>query len=125
MSISLPPTADCRFIAVFVLTLSLALGFPARAYADDATPEQARLAAALRQLDAIDRLIAQETAQPRDERRRYHFDYRRLTADLARVRAGIRDYLSPPRAQPRDPAELLGDYRQPASPSVTTAETSP
>ena len=49
------------------------------------------------------------------ERARYHFDYGRLAADLERVRGGIHDYLTPSRAQPRDPAELLGDYRQPAA----------
>jgi hypothetical protein len=27
------------------------------------------------------------------------------------VRSGLRDYLTPPRAQPRDPAELAGQYR--------------
>ncbi|MBG6487892.1 hypothetical protein I5I57_11490 [Pseudomonas aeruginosa] len=95
------------------LLLGLCLAGPAGA--DAATPEHARLAAALRQLDSIERLVAQQAAQPPDERARYHFDYGRLTADLERVRSGIRDYLTPSRAQPRDPAELLGDYRQPAA----------
>ncbi|WP_140720743.1 integrative conjugative element protein, RAQPRD family [Pseudomonas sp. Hp2] len=125
MSISLASAADRRCVLGLVLALCLVLGFPVRAQADDATPEQARLAAALRQLDAIDRLIAPEIAQPRDERSRYHFDYTRLAADLERVRTGIRDYLSPPRAQPRDPAVLLGDYRRSSTPSVTATEASP
>lgn len=86
-----------------------------QASADDATAEHARLAAALRQLDSIERLVAQQAAQPPDARARYHFDYGRLAADLERVRGGIHDYLTPSRAQPRDPAELLGDYRQPAA----------
>ncbi|WP_418648314.1 RAQPRD family integrative conjugative element protein [Thauera butanivorans] len=86
-------------------------------------PEHARLAVALRQLDAVERLVAQEMAHPRDDRARYHFDYARLTADLARVHAGIRDYLSPSRAQPRDPAVLLGDYRQPAAPATDPEHT--
>jgi RAQPRD family integrative conjugative element protein len=100
------------------LTLALLLGLHAsgHACADDATPEHARLAAALRQLDSIERLVAQQAAQPHDERARYHFDYARLSADLERMRAGIRDYLSPSRAQPRDPAVLLGDYRQSVTP---------
>ncbi|NQD97042.1 hypothetical protein HP532_30740, partial [Pseudomonas sp. CrR25] len=92
------------------------------ASADDATPEHARLAAALRQLDSIERLVAQQATQAPDERARYHFDYGRLAADLERVRGGIRDYLTPSRAQPRDPAELLGDYRQPAAALETQAE---
>ncbi len=100
------------------LTLALLLGlcFSGHACADDATPEHARLAAVLRQLDSIERLVAQQAAQPPDERARYHFDYARLSADLERMRAGIRDYLSPSRAQPRDPAVLLGDYRQSVTP---------
>lgn len=80
--------------------------------ADDSTPEQAHLAAALRQLDSIERLVEQHAAQQNQERTRFYFDYTRLRADLQRMRAGIRDYLSPSRAQPRDPAQLLGDYRQ-------------
>lgn len=92
----------------------LGLCLTAHAGADDATPEHARLAAALRQLHSIERLVAQQAAQEPDARARYHFDYSRLAADLERVRSGIRDYLTPTRAQPRDPAELLGEYRQPA-----------
>lgn len=74
--------------------------------------EHERLAALVRQLDLIDRLAgrAQETA-PQGETR-YRFDYLRLKDDIERVRAGIRDYLAPPRAQPRDPAPLAGEYRR-------------
>jgi RAQPRD family integrative conjugative element protein len=46
---------------------------------------------------------------------RYHFDYPRLYADLARIRAGIHDYLNPSRAQPRDLSPLPGDYRREAN----------
>lgn len=42
---------------------------------------------------------------------RYRFDYPRLIQDIQRIRHGVQDYLSPSRAQPRDPAELVGDYR--------------
>ena len=105
---------DRHHALVLTLTL-LGLSLAGHVSADDATPEHARLAAALRQLDTIERLVAQQAAQPPDARTRYHFDYGRLAADLERVRDGIRDYLTPTRAQPRDPAELLGDYRQPAA----------
>lgn len=124
MSISRSPAADRRCVPGLVLVL-VALGCSVCAYADDATPEHARLAAALRQLDAIERRVAQESARPRDAHGRYYFDYARLVADLARVRAGIRDYLSPSRAQPRDAAVLLGDYRQPAAPPATDPEATP
>lgn len=83
---------------------------PLFAGAADTTLEQERLAAVLRQLDAIERLIAHQNVPLSDERSRYHFDRERLIADLERVRAGIRDYLVPQRAQPRDPVPLTGDY---------------
>lgn len=93
--------------------------------ADDATPEHARLEAVLRQLDTVERLIAEEAARPPTEQSRYYFDYTRLNTDLARMRSGIRDYLTPSRAQPRDPAALLGDYRQPTPPLAPTPEDTP
>jgi RAQPRD family integrative conjugative element protein len=98
------------------LALLLTLYLSGHASADDATPEHARLAAALRQLDSIERLVAHLAAQPHNERARYYFDYARLSADLERMRVGIRDYLSPSRAQPRDPTTLFGDYRQSVTP---------
>lgn len=85
------------------------------------TAEHVRLAVALRQLDAIERLVAE---QPDEERSRYHFDYARLRADLERMRGGIHDYLSPSRAQPRDPVQLLGDYRQ-SNGAATDSEAAP
>ncbi|AXL70969.1 RAQPRD family integrative conjugative element protein [Pseudomonas aeruginosa] len=115
MSKRLLSPANRHHATDLIPALLLGLCLAGHAGADDATPEHARLAAALRQLDSIERLVAQQAAQPPDERARYHFDYGRLTADLERVRSGIRDYLTPSRAQPRDPAELLGDYRQPAA----------
>ncbi|WP_318533239.1 RAQPRD family integrative conjugative element protein [Pseudomonas fluorescens] len=42
---------------------------------------------------------------------RYRFDYLRLIHDIQRIRHGVQDYLSPSRAQPRDPTELVGNYR--------------
>lgn len=81
------------------------------AAADDGY-EREHLAAVARQLDLLDRLAKQSASTAPESRSRYHFDYRRLDADLQRVRAGITDYLTPQRAQPRDPSVLLGDYRQ-------------
>ncbi len=119
-----PSSANGHQAPGFVFVLMLGLGLTSHAGADDSTPEHARLAAALRQLDSIERLVAQQAVQPLDESSRYHFDYARLAADLQRVRNGIRDYLTPTRAQPRDPALLLGDYRQSASP-LTEPESAP
>jgi RAQPRD family integrative conjugative element protein len=83
--------------------------------------EQDQLSLVQQQLDIIERLATQaeaaSTAEPDD---RYRFDYPRLTQDIRRIRQGVQDYLSPSRAQPRDPGELVGDYRldtPPAKPS--------
>lgn len=115
-----------RFIPAFSLALMLSSAVASGvAIADDATPEHARLEAALRQLDIIERLIPEESVRHRDKHSRFYFDYIRLAADIDRVRSGIRDYLAPSRAQPRDLLSLLGDYRQPGCPPVPTMEVDP
>ena len=81
------------------------------AFAQD-SQEQLRLAAMLRQLELVQHMADEAARRPDDAPSRYTFDYQRLGADLERVRHGIHDYLTPKRAQPRDPVELLGDYRQ-------------
>lgn len=85
------------------------------AHAGNANSSSGTLATIERQLDVVDRLAATSEQLPED-RGRYHFDYVLLHADVARIRTGLQDYLSPPRAQPRDPAELMGDYRLPVAP---------
>lgn len=77
-------------------------------YADEKT----QLTAIVRQLDLIQTMLAQTQANTSPTTSRYHFDYQRLNTDLARVRTGINDYLTPKRAQPRDAIELWGDYQQ-------------
>ncbi|WP_425439972.1 RAQPRD family integrative conjugative element protein [Pseudomonas abyssi] len=77
-----------------------------------AAAQRQDLIAALRQLDALERFIAQSAAQALvTTGERYYFDYPRLLDDLAHVRAGIQFHLTPSRAQPRDLQELDGDYR--------------
>lgn len=82
------------------------------AYAGDPALERAHLTSAVRHLDMLDRLAEHAASASPSEysRSRYHFDYARLREDLERVRAGIRDYLTPQRAQPRAPEDLAGDY---------------
>ena len=84
--------------------------------ASDNAAEREMLAAVTRQLDLLDRLAERAAATAPQERTRYHFDYTRLRADLERVRAGVRDYLVPQRAQPRDPVPLAGDYTRSNTP---------
>ena len=115
--------ADC---GVAVLMTALMASLPLVAYAD--TPAQRQeLAAALRQLDALERFVGQSAANtPITTGERYHFDYPRLLDDLARVRTGIQSHLAPSRAQPRDPVVLSGDYRSEPTPDVpSTPEAQP
>lgn len=79
-----------------------------------AANQPAHLATLLRQLDQIEREAEASARLPRDETSRYHFDYTRFRDDVQRMRQGIRDHLSPQRAQPRDPLPLFGDYRREA-----------
>ncbi|WP_338922532.1 RAQPRD family integrative conjugative element protein [Pseudomonas silesiensis] len=101
------------------LLLSLAV-FHGSSYAASAQ-EQGQLSLMVQQLDTIKRLATRaEAAVTSDPVERYRFDYPRLTQDIQRIRKGIQGYLSPSRAQPRDPAELVGNYRLntlPAEPS--------
>lgn len=95
-----------KTLLAILLSLNAALAFAQE------SQEQLRLAAMLRQLDSVQHMADEAARRPDDATSRYTFDYQRLGADLKRVRHGINDYLTPKRAQPRDPVELLGDYRQ-------------
>jgi len=105
-----------------VWVVTVMLGASSAAFADTAIQRQ-ELAAVLRQLDALERLVRQSDINtPVAAGERYHFDYPCLLADVARVRSGIQRYLSPSRRQPRDMAELSGDYR---NEQVQAHETTP
>lgn len=92
------------------------------AFAADDTREREHLAAIVRQIDMLERLARQSSAAALAQRSRYYFDYRRLDADIRRIRAGVTDYLNPLRAQPRDPAALDGQYRREAGDENADAE---
>ena len=111
-----------------LLVTALLLGQSPMALAESPAQRQ-ELVAALRQLDALEHAVVHSAAHtsviPGE---RYHFDYPRLLADLARVRTGIQAHLTPSRAQPRDLSELTGEYRteRTAPPSLpTTAQGRP
>ncbi len=72
--------------------------------------EHQQLSLILRQLDSLSRLAASRDASVIDPSARYSFDYPRLSADIDLMRQGINGYLTPSRAQPRDPPELTGRY---------------
>lgn len=104
------PATSVRHIA-FAVAFAAGMSVGPSAKAGDSATEHADLATIVRELNLIDHLaLESKSAAPHDGR--YHFDYARLDSDLARIRAGINDYLSPPRAQPRDPIALSGDYRR-------------
>lgn len=97
---------------VFVLLMTAFLLGRSPMVRAESPQQRQELAAALRQLDALERTVARSAAHtPFTPGRRYHFDYPRLLTDLARVRTGIQTYLTPARAQPRDLSELADDYR--------------
>nr|WP_315404404.1 RAQPRD family integrative conjugative element protein [uncultured Pseudomonas sp.] len=106
------------FRCLLLLSLAIVHG---SSYAASAH-EQVQLSLIQQQLDTIERLATQaeaaSTAEPDD---RYRFDYPRLSQDIQSIRHGVQGYLSPSRAQPRDPAELVGDYRL----DTLSAELSP
>jgi len=84
--------------------------------------QEQQLSLLIRQLDTLDTLVLRASRDEAPESNtRYRFDYPRLTQDIQRIRHGVQGYLSPSRAQPRDPAELVGDYRL----DTPTSEPSP
>lgn len=86
------------------------------------TQEQVQLCLIQQQLDTIERLVTRaKTASTAESLERYRFDYPRLSQDIQRIRHGVQGYLSPSRAQPRDPTELVDDYRL----DTPSAEPSP
>ncbi|MBK5395465.1 RAQPRD family integrative conjugative element protein [Pseudomonas sp. TH39(2020)] len=100
------PTTAFRYLSLLSLVLVHGGSYAASAH------EQSQLSLVLQQLDAIERLATRtDTASTSESVERYRFDYPRLTQDIQRIRHGVHSYLSPSRAQPRDPAELVGDYR--------------
>lgn len=100
------PTTASRSSLLVVLTIIHGSSYAASAY------EQEQLSLVQHQLDTIEYVSTRaETAITVEPGERYRFDYPRLIRDIQRIRLGVHDYLSPSRAQPRDPSELVGDYR--------------
>lgn len=72
--------------------------------------EQANIEVMIRQLNALEDSARRSATISSEPGQRYYFDYERLAGDIQRVRQGLQEYLTPSRAQPRDPAELAGKY---------------
>ncbi|AEA68234.1 Conserved hypothetical protein; putative exported protein [Pseudomonas brassicacearum subsp. brassicacearum NFM421] len=90
--------------------LLFALVGQSTAIANEIVDEHTRLATLLRELSAIERLTYTEDLIRDSGPSRRHFSYVDLRADIQRVSMGIKSYLSPPRAAPRDVVDLHGSY---------------
>ncbi len=75
--------------------------------------EREELTLSLNQLTQIEASLhrAQQSART-GINERYYFDYPRIHGDITTLRSGIEHYLTPSRAQPRDTATLVGQYRE-------------
>lgn len=104
-----PTLLTCRLLLTGLIA-ACGCGLPiAHALATSAS-EHSNLVIMIRQLNALED-TARRSAQVADEPgQRYFFDYPRLAADIERIRHGLENYLTPSRAQPRDPVELSGSY---------------
>lgn len=103
------PKFTCRLVLTGLISI-FGICLPASHAVAASASEQANLDVMIRQLNALED-TARRSAQVADEPgKRYFFDYQRLAGDIARIRHGLEGYLTPSRAQPRDPAELSGQY---------------
>lgn len=99
-----------RTKALFLAAL-LGLAMPFSQAIADADGEREALARLAHEIEALAPLVAQAEAQANpDARIRFRYDW--LRRDLERVRAGIREHIDAPRAEPRKVEPLRGDYRR-------------
>ena len=77
----------------------------------DADAERESLARIIHELEILEPLLdeAKAAADP-DARVRFRYDW--LKKDLESIRRGILEHIDAPRAEPRVPVPLRGDYRQ-------------
>lgn len=94
----------------FILTIALC---PMTSVFAAPLTEREELSLSLNQLRQIEASLhrAQQSART-GVNERYYFDYQRIHSDITTMRSGIEHYLTPTRAQPRDTATLVGQYRE-------------
>jgi RAQPRD family integrative conjugative element protein len=99
-----------RIIQLLIIGL-LATSLPVQFAVADADGERAALARISHELQSIDPLITEATAQANpDARIRFQYDW--LRQDLDRIHRGIQDHIDAPRSEPRSFPPLRGDYRR-------------
>ena len=77
----------------------------------DAEGEREQLARVIHELQAIETLLRDAELQA-DPNARVRFRYDWLRQDLERMRSGVQEHISAPRAEPRSFPPLRGDYRR-------------
>ncbi len=92
-------------VHIFVLGLASSLAHA------DTDAERESLARIIHELQILEPLIDEaKAAADLDARIRFRYDW--LKKDLESLRHGIREHIDAPRAEPRVPVPLRGDYRQ-------------
>lgn len=91
-----------------ILAVVVAVVTPAVSRADTAT-ERRELAGLIHELEHLESLVRRAEAAA-DSTERLHFQYAWLRSDLARVKAGVREYLETVPLAPRKVPPLAGDY---------------
>lgn len=99
----------CRLALPGLIAL-FGCGLPVSHATAASASEQANLDVMIRQLNALEDTARRSAQVAYEPGKRYFFDYQRLAGDIARIRHGLEGYLTPTRAQPRDPVELSGQY---------------
>lgn len=72
--------------------------------------ERTNVEVMIRQLNALEDTAHRSAQVANEPGQRFFLDYERLAGDIGRIRHGLENYLSPSRAQPRDPVEIAGSY---------------
>ncbi|MDU1235788.1 MAG: RAQPRD family integrative conjugative element protein [Haemophilus parainfluenzae] len=89
-----------------IFSLSLTIGLLFGAISAQAT-EQEHLAQAIKQLDAAKLSLQRAAASAKvSAKSREYFDYASAYQDIATVQAGIKQYINPSRAIPRNPKAI-------------------
>ncbi len=98
-----------RILLGALISVSGGLSLASTAQAAGAS-EQANIEVMIRQLNALEDSARRSATIASEPGQRYYFDYERLAGDIQRVRQGLQEFLTPSRAQPRDPVDLAGKY---------------
>ncbi|MDO7927742.1 RAQPRD family integrative conjugative element protein [Pseudomonas sp. KFB-139] len=109
-------TSSLRLIRHLVASALCSLLIAAPVYAAGTASERTNVEIMVRELNALEAVARRSAELPSDDAQRYRFDYTRLAGDIARIRQGLQDYLSPSRAQPRDATDISGSYSSDSHP---------